>query len=356
MLRGYFGGDNEAELSRKRMAHFAAREAAAPQDQRDHLKKLRDQVASRKLKFTVGYTTALERDAKSITGLVVPANLEEQMRQHAALAKDDPAQTPSPAAAEQQNAEPQPSTAEAKSATEEPAAAEKPKAGEPAVAADKQPSFDWRKQGLVTAVRDQATCASCWAFATVGAFESSWLRQNSSSSSVDMSEQQVVDCSGLGSCNGGWLAFDYLMDHGIGSEQAYPYQAQDMPPESTSPREFRASSWGFVSANPLYEIPSVQRIKKALVEHGPLAVCVRTNDLFRGYTGGVYDDDDPGPTDHALMIIGWDDEKQAWLLKNSWGSEWGEECGYGNERGYMWIAYGSNRIGERAAWVDAQSQ
>jgi cathepsin L len=48
---------------------------------------------------------------------------------------------------------------------------------------------------------------------------------------------------------------------------------------------------------------------------------------------------------HAVLLIGWDDEKQAWLIKNSWGEQWGE-------KGFAWIKYGSNNIGVFAAWVD----
>src|SRR5262249_35358957 len=158
-----------------------------------------------------------------------------------------------------------------------------------------------RKQGLVTRVRDQGTCASCWAFATVGAFESAWMKnQSAKPAEVDLSEQQVVDCSGAGSCGGGWYAFNYLKQHGIGDEKAYPYQGHDARPEANSPGEFRAAAWGFVAGMPLIGAPPVPMMKQALVAHGPLAVAVRTNELFMAYTGGVFDDNDPGPSNHAL--------------------------------------------------------
>ena len=59
-------------------------------------------------------------------------------------------------------------------------------------------------------------------------------------------------------------------------------------------------------------------------------------------------------TNHVVVIIGWDDSKGAWLIKNSWGNTWGDLCGYGNERGYMWIKYNTNNIGSYAAWVEAK--
>ena len=74
-------------------------------------------------------------------------------------------------------------------------------------------------------------------------------------------------------------------------------------------------------------------------------------DLFQNYTNGVFNEipsNYASPTsNHAIVIVGWDDAKGAWLMKNSWGTNWGEN-------GYMWIKYGSNNIGRRAAWVIAK--
>ena len=60
-----------------------------------------------------------------------------------------------------------------------------------------------------------------------------------------------------------------------------------------------------------------------------------------------------GTLNHAVTLIGWDDSKSAWLIKNSWGTGWGDTCGFGTERGYMWISYTSDNIGYAAAWVQA---
>jgi cathepsin L len=79
-----------------------------------------------------------------------------------------------------------------------------------------------------------------------------------------------------------------------------------------------------------------------------LAVAVRVTSAFQHYTGGVFNERDGGNVNHGVTLIGWDDNKQAWLIKNSWGTGWGED-------GYMWINYNSNSIGYRAAWVQARN-
>ena len=59
---------------------------------------------------------------------------------------------------------------------------------------------------------------------------------------------------------------------------------------------------------------------------------------------------------HCVTIVGWDDSKQAWLVKNSWGTGWGSTCGFGTERGYIWIKYGCDNIGLFPGWVLAKSR
>jgi cathepsin L len=103
-------------------------------------------------------------------------------------------------------------------------------------------------------------------------------------------------------------------------------------------------------------MPTVAEIKKALCEHGALAVAVHVSNAFRLYTGGVFNEQANGLIkNHEVTLIGWDDSKGAWLIKNSWGTGWG---GNGDDasstRGYMWIAYGSNDVGYNASWVDVK--
>src|SRR5262249_3135910 len=105
---------------------------------------------------------------------------------------------------------------------------------------------------------------------------------------------------------------------------------------------YRVVTWGFVGDDET--VPPPDRIKKALCDYGPIAACVIATDLFHDYESGVFDEKASGETNHAVMIVGWDDEKHAWLMKNSWDTRWGME-------GYMWIDYESNDIGLAAAWA-----
>jgi cathepsin L len=89
-------------------------------------------------------------------------------------------------------------------------------------------------------------------------------------------------------------------------------------------------------------------MKQALCAYGPLSVCVRVTSAFQAYHSGVFNQNDPGAINHCVTLVGWNDAKGAWLIKNSWGTGWGMN-------GYMWIKYGSNSIGKLALWVKSKS-
>ena len=217
--------------------------------------------------------------------------------------------------------------------------------------------FDWRDAGVVTPVRNQMGCGSVWAFVTAAAFESAYAIRNGLL--IDVSEQHILNCSEAGSCNGGWWAFSFLVRHGVTSERLMPYLAEkkDCIGEIASP--YRAIAWGYVSNDKL-EVPSVERLKESLCLHGPLAVGVWATENFYRYNhrAGPFHEEGsaPGQVNHAVVIVGWDNDKEwsdrkgkgCWIIKNSWGSGWGLD-------GYMEIAYGCNNVGFGAAWVEAAS-
>jgi len=202
--------------------------------------------------------------------------------------------------------------------------------------------FNWRDRMKVSSVKDQGSCGSCWDFAGIGAFESSYAIINNKI--IDASEQDVLDCSGAGSCSGGWIPFEYIVKNGVAKENNYPYTAHDQTCKKYVPRLYKGKKWGYLGTN-----KSVREIKKALCKYGPLWVTVRVTSAFQAYTGGVFNENANGPINHAVVLIGWDDKKNAWLIKNSWSKFWGEN-------GYMWIRYGSNNICKHVAWIIAEDE
>lgn len=194
-------------------------------------------------------------------------------------------------------------------------------------------------------VRDQGRqCLSCWAFAAVSAFEGSYSVQHGRYTSA--SEQDVLNCASESSdCTGGQVADAYkvLMKRGATSATMEPYAAQRSECAARS-GQMRALAWGYVDDDAV--IASTPDIKKALCAHGPIVSAVRSTQAMQAYAQGVFNQDDDGPANHAVVIVGWDDQKNAWLVRNSWGKEWGMG-------GYMWIKYRTSSIGAEASWIRA---
>lgn len=204
-------------------------------------------------------------------------------------------------------------------------------------------------RNIVTPVRNQGSCGSCWAFGAAAAYESAFLKRNGSAykpvNQLDVSEQSIVDCSGGGSCGGGWMdrVFRWMLDNKCESESNYAYRARDMSCPSRRPSTpFMAESWGFVTKK--RDIPSVGEIKDAICRYGAITVAVRATSAFQNYGGGIFNERSNGSVNHAVTIVGWNDNYRAWKIKNSWGTGWGMS-------GYMWINYSSNKIGYAATWV-----
>jgi hypothetical protein len=184
-----------------------------------------------------------------------------------------------------------------------------------------------------------------------------------------LSEQKLINCVGKeNSCRGGWhgSAFNHLVEYGA----AFPWDGADDPNPILHDytgkdgackglkinKGFQALTWDYVPYPP-DKIPAVAELKTALLEHGPLVVLVRITEAFQAYQDGLFNERAPGEVNHAVVLIGWDDSKRAWLIQNSWGEEWGAKIKFGlsdtADGGFMWIAWDSNGIGKYAAWVDA---
>ncbi len=215
---------------------------------------------------------------------------------------------------------------------------------QPAAPIDLPTSFDWRNYGGVTAVKNQGGCGSCWAFAATGQLESHARIYDERI--LDLSEQAVMSCNTYGAgCNGGWMfaAYEVFMDYGAVSELCMPYEAGDGIPCIQDQCEPQAKISGYT-----YIAKNVDLIKQAVYENGPVATAFFAHDNLSAYTGGCYGANYSDPPNHAVLIVGWNDNlcsgEGAWIIKNSWGEGWGED-------GYGYIKYGVCSIGTNASQI-----
>ncbi|MGB7061296.1 MAG: C1 family peptidase [Candidatus Zixiibacteriota bacterium] len=213
-------------------------------------------------------------------------------------------------------------------------------------------SFNWCDSGGCTPVKNQSSCGSCWAFGTVGPLECNIKIKDGVT--VDLSEQWLVSCNSDGwGCGGGWWAHDYHQwktdpcgGTGAVFEADFPYMASDLPCNCPYPHHYLIDGWAFIGSQS--GIPPVSSIKQAIIDYGPVSVAVYANTAMQAYTGGVFNGCASGEVNHAVVLVGWDDSQGTegvWIMRNSWGSGWGEG-------GYMLIPYDCSSIGYAACYVD----
>ncbi len=214
-------------------------------------------------------------------------------------------------------------------------------------------TFNWAAQGKVTPIRNQGGCGSCWAFSTVGAMEAAVKIQ--SGQDVDLSEQFLVSCNNEGySCNGGWFVHKYhtnslgKLQSTVGAvlESDFQYTASNTACKAVASHPYKASSWYSIGGG---TIPSVESIKSTILNYGPVSVAVCVGPGFNSYRSGVFNTDEKsscsGSVNHAVVLTGWDDATQSWVMRNSWGTGWGEQ-------GYMRIGWGVSNIGYGATYLN----
>lgn len=191
--------------------------------------------------------------------------------------------------------------------------------------ADLPEAVDWRSKGAVTPVKNQGQCGSCWSFSATGSIEGA--NQISTGHLVELSEQQLVDCSGsygnMG-CNGGLMdnAFKYAEKAALCTEESYPYTAKQ------GPNCDAASCNGTVKVAGYIDVPSGDEIALAVaVARGPVSVAIEADQsAFQFYKSGVFPATSCGSQlDHGVLVVGYGslDNDKYWIVKNSWGATWG---------------------------------
>merc|ERR1712135_205326 len=187
-------------------------------------------------------------------------------------------------------------------------------------------SVDWRDEGWVTPVKDQAQCGSCWAFSTTGSMEGALAKANGEL--VSLSEQNLVDCDPIDSgCNGGLMenAFGWMIKNGgINTEEDYPYEGRD-------------KSCRFDENKPTYTISDYKEINEQdeddltekIATEGPISVAIDAGKFsFQLYHSGVYYEPACSSTrlNHGVLAFGYGTEgsDDFYWVKNSWGTGWGD--------------------------------
>jgi xylem cysteine proteinase len=187
--------------------------------------------------------------------------------------------------------------------------------------------IDWRDKGAVTAVKNQGSCGSCWAFSATAAVEGFWFLQGNQL--VQLADQQVLDCckDSCAGCNGGqesnaigWVG----KNGGLCNQKDYPYTARAGACKTSCTKVGKCSG--------------VKRVygEAALItalNNLPIAVAVNAGGGWQSYKGGVFTGPCSQQLNHAVLAVGYNG--QAIIIKNSWGASWGD-------KGYIQLAKGKN--------------
>lgn len=223
-------------------------------------------------------------------------------------------------------------------------------------------TWDWRDavyNGITgdwtTGIKAQGYCGSCYAFAALGAMESCIkIKSENPDLSIDLSEQFMISCgqewvSGIFGCDGAYSAppFQFLEQYGAITESCFPYTSGqsgyvpdcDNKCEDWEDQVIGIIDWGTVANNE-------NSIQNALLEYGPLSVSMEVYEDFVSYSGGIYEYS-WGSYDgsHRVVIVGYNNNQNYWICKNSWGKYWGEN-------GWFRIAYDEVEIGDSTIYLE----
>ena len=217
--------------------------------------------------------------------------------------------------------------------------------------------FDWRDQhgdNYITSIKDQGQCGSCWAFGAATALEGNIkAHYNDPDFNLDLSEQDLVSCFHGSGCSGAnvnqikEIFTNYYQSKGITTEDCFPYTATNNNCNNKC-SDWENISWktnSYIEANLM--VNNIDNIKKVLTENGPIEVGMVVYQDFFSYSEGIYRHTYGSPLGgHAVTIVGFGvyDGINYWIVKNSWGSDWGEN-------GYFRIATGECGIDSMFAFA-----
>ncbi|CAN6289086.1 unnamed protein product [Urochloa humidicola] len=196
-------------------------------------------------------------------------------------------------------------------------------------AVDAPTSVDWRAKGAVTPIKNQGpSCSSCWAFVTAATIES--ITKIKTGKLVSLSEQELIDCDPYdGGCNLGYFVNGYrwvIENGGLTTEANYPYQARRNYCSRSKAAQRAARISDYV------QVPAGEAQLQQAVAQQPVAAAIEMGGSLQFYSGGVFAGQCGTRMNHAITVVGYGADAgtglRYWLVKNSWGTSWGE-------RGYL---------------------
>jgi cathepsin L len=198
-------------------------------------------------------------------------------------------------------------------------------------------TYSWKDQGKVQDVKDQGRCGGCWAFGSIGAQESMWAINKNTLYSL--SEQNLLDCvTTCYACNGGnaIYAYSYVISRqagGFNLETSYPYEGK----RGTCRYSSAGATTKIVAQGQARQDETA--LQNVVYQYGPVTVAIdASHNSFQLYRTGVYSESlcSSRQLDHEVLLVGWGtDPSSYWLVKNSWGTRWGE-------LGYIKMTRGKN--------------